>query len=672
MAMTGPGRRRLMALVTTAVCGVALLGLPAAGRAAIGDLSFDSCLGGSTGCSAVGGNVLENASAVAVSPNGNAVYVTGHDPLSVNANPLAEAAVSVFTTAANGAPSFDSCISDHTSGGHCVKVGVPGNPLERASAIVVSPNGRSIYVAAEGDPLHSLAGDVVHLFADPATGRMAWDGCVSDDGSDAPDGINSNAGTCASAGRNALYSPDALAVSPNGGSLYVGADTPPQAPDFAAVSHLFANPDQGQLTYDGCVSDSGDSGACTDVPGTGDPLDTANGVAVSPTGGSLYVAGQTGISHLFADPVQGQLTYDGCVGDVTATGVCTIGPSRGQPLTDLDAVAVNPAGTSVYTYGDDTEDSSDVVSHLFANAAQGQLTWDGCVSNDGSAVATGACADVPGTASPIGGNEFGVFASLTVSPDGKTLYLATPSNDTVTWFAIASPGGQLTFQGCVSDMSIAGCSQVPAGDLAGADGVAVSPDGNSVYVVGADNGTLVHFVRSQVDATGTGTGTGTTGTGGTKGGTGTTGTGSGAGGGEGATGATATGTVAGHAVTLTGPSRRACLARTAKLTLTLTAQANTGGAQFAHAQIFLDRGRRVVHHQSALRHGHKVILTTVLHLANRVLHTLPAHVSLSLRGLASGAHVVRARVVYTAIVHRNGRSVTRTFSKSLKLRFRVC
>ena len=85
-------------------------------------------------------------------------------------------------------------------------------------------------------------------------------------------------------------------------------------------------------------------------------------------------------------------------------------------------------GASVYA----VSSNNGTVSHLFANPAQGQLSWDGCVSNDGSG---GTCADVPGTGAPLAGAR-----SVAVSPDGRSLYVASSTSSSISFFSVAGAG----------------------------------------------------------------------------------------------------------------------------------------------------------------------------------------------------------------------------------------
>jgi hypothetical protein len=151
------------------------------------------------------------------------------------------------------------------------------------------------------------------------------------------------------------------------------------------------------------------------------------------------------------------------------------------------------------------------VSHLFA-APQGQLTWDSCISDDGSG---GACADAPST--PLRG-----ALAVATSPDGHSVYVASDQSDSLTTFA-ASPNGQITFQGCVAHAATDGCTAVGADAFQSADAVAVSPDGSSVYLTSPGSGVVSHFLRTGASPTTTGGGTGTTSTPGTSSGTPTSG-----------------------------------------------------------------------------------------------------------------------------------------------------
>ena len=607
------GRRRKL-LVAVGLAGLtfvaAALASPAAAQA-VGELTYDGCFGAATGCTFVAGGPLTGATSVAVSPNGRSVYVTGDST---------DSAIAHFFVGAQGRLAYDGCVSNDGSGHRCADIPGTGTPLAGAASVAVSPNSASVYTA-------NVGGTIVHFFADPSQGQISYDGCVSDDGS---------SGTCLNVPGSGtpLAQPFAVAVSPNGGSVYA-------ANAGGTLDHLFADPTGGQLSWDGCVSNDGSAGTCLDVPGSGTPLVGPVDVAVSPNGASVYAVDEGGtLDHLFADPTGGQLSFDGCVSDDGSAGTCLDVPGSGTPLSNPAAVAVSPNGASVYTVSIDTG----TVSHLFADPTGGQLSWDGCVSDDGSG---GTCADVPGTGTPLAGAR-----SVAVSPDGKSLYVASSNSSAVSSFSIA-PGGQLTFQGCLSDDAIPGCVDPPGEPLKGAFAVAVSPDGGSVYVAGFENGTVAHFFRTQ------------------------TGGGGGGGGGSGSHPTrTITATVGNQRITVVTSLRSACVARSGSLNARLSSAAIPGSTatklRSTGAAFSIDRGVRRAHHRTVRRHGKKVVLTTTTHTPNVTVRSLPTNVSLKLAGVSSGSHVFNVRVSYHATVKRHGHRQTVSVSKTLSLTFQVC
>src|ERR1019366_1341696 len=205
------------------------------------------------------------------------------------------------------------------------------------------------------------------------------------------------------------------------------------------------------------------------------PLTNADGVAVSPGGGSVYVASE-GLAGAGSATVTHFFAAPG--GQLSYDGCVSNDSSAGcavapgSSLIGANAVAVSPDGRSIYVTA-----APGYITHFFA-APGGQLTYDGCVSNDGSG---GLCGDAPGT--PLSGAE-----SVAVSPDGRSVYVASATSGTITHF-FAAPGGQLTYDGCISNDGSGGrCADAPGSPFTSATSVAVSPDGNSVYVASPDAG----------------------------------------------------------------------------------------------------------------------------------------------------------------------------------------
>ncbi|MGA7398244.1 MAG: beta-propeller fold lactonase family protein, partial [Solirubrobacterales bacterium] len=111
---------------------------------------------------------------------------------------------------------------------------------------------------------------------------------------------------------------------------------------------------------------------------------------------------------------------------------------------------------------------------------------DACVSEDGSG---GDCAN---------GVGLDVAFSATVSPDGKSVYVASFFDDSVAVFDRNTTTGVLTQKGgteaCVSENGSGGDCTDGMG-LDGASSVTVSPDGKSVYVASSNSKAVAVFDR---------------------------------------------------------------------------------------------------------------------------------------------------------------------------------
>jgi DNA-binding beta-propeller fold protein YncE len=336
-------------------------------------------------------------------------------------------------------------------------INLPNNQLSGPYGIALNGANGAVYTTSRNN------NSVLHFFSD-AEGKLGYDGCLSNDGA---------GGFCANANSSAkpFSEADGVAVDALRQAVFSSAVS------TNLVAQLAAFP-AGQIEYKGCIRDSGSGGACGSTGSGGSPLDGPGPLAVSPNGATLYVgeaghsAGQGSISQ-YSVAAGGGLTYGGCVSSNGSGGWCEDIPGNDPSiLANVSEVVVNPVTAAVYT-------SSEIHGSVsrFATDPGGQIHWRSCI---GELSTTGTCAGTPGgSESPLELAE-----GMAISPDGRSLYVAS-TRGAVSHLVI-EPDGSINWQGCITDDGSRGCSELPGigTPLNEARGVAVSPDGENVYVAG--------------------------------------------------------------------------------------------------------------------------------------------------------------------------------------------
>jgi hypothetical protein len=436
----------------------------ASSASAAGELTFTGCEGAAAGCTAVPLAALVGAEHVAASSTGS-VYVSAGE------------AVSYFHSGSS--LSYGGCISSNGSGGACADTPGGAELLKEGTAIAVSPNGAGVYAGSLKVTPEGNADGVLSRFATFPSGLLEWAGCIADD---------TGGGECVKAQEDPtspLSFPAEIAVSANGKSVFVASVS-------GAVSHLFANPLTGEFSYDGCVSSPEEKNLECAHASTGS-LSGQIALGVSSLAQVYVLTEDETLSHLRTDP-DGRLEYEGCVGSGLAAG-CADASSSSTALQEARAMAVAPNG-SIYVI------SSEGLLTRFPTDSEGRIGTANCGSGANTSCSTGAPFEAMRHASGIA-----------ASPDGKSLYVTSPTS--LLTFAIATNGAPV-FEQCLSNKGIAGCSPIAGGaGISDVAGVAVSPDGSAVYMVGKSPAYLARFSRG---TTGGPSGPGTTG-GGTGGGT---------------------------------------------------------------------------------------------------------------------------------------------------------
>jgi DNA-binding beta-propeller fold protein YncE len=345
----------------------------------------------------------------------------------------------------------------------------PGRFVTSPEDVVVSPDGRFVYVASFGN--HAIA-----IFSrSRRTGRLTQlpgrRGCVHHRRADP------RPGACRRA--RALGGPTALALSPDGRNLYVTAS------GSDAI---------------GIFSRNGRTGALTQLPGVagcfgalpGDDCGIARGVreptsvVVSPDGERVYVAGRRFPSAIaiFDRAADGSLTQAaGPAGCVSHLGGSDCAAARG--LASPEEVIVSPDSRDVLVAGN----RSNAVVVLHASPAG--LTQDpgaaGCIARGGGPE---GCAVGRALAGP---------SDLAISRDGRFVYTASSIADAVAILRRDTTTGVLTQRldrsGCIGQSGSGGCMRGKGLDEVW--GITLSPDGSNLYAVSSKVNMLSAMARNK-------------------------------------------------------------------------------------------------------------------------------------------------------------------------------
>ena len=337
-----------------------------------------------------------------------------------------------------------------------------GRAVTSPQDIVVSPDGRHVYVASFGS-------NAVAAFArDSGSGRLEQlpgrRGCVGHLG----------AAPC-STGR-ALARPSALAISPDGHNVYVAAA------GSNALSVFARNRRTGALTQlpgaKGCLSQL-PGGGCFDARALNEPV----AVAVSPNGRRVYVAGRRFPSAVavLVRAADGSLTQlEGTAGCIAYQG--RDGCASARAMRSPEGVAVSPDGRTVFVAA---MRSNAVV--VLRGGPQGLAQPDGAAGCIAMGIAEG-CAHGHALKGPV---------DLAISPDGRSVYVAASESDTVA--SLRSDGGALSQprgkSGCLRQSGSPRCARGRTLDEVW--GVAASPDGFNLYTVSSKINAMGALGRSR-------------------------------------------------------------------------------------------------------------------------------------------------------------------------------
>jgi DNA-binding beta-propeller fold protein YncE len=346
----------------------------------------------------------------------------------------------------------------------------PGRFVTSPEDVVVSPDGRYVYVASIGN--HAIA-----IFArNRRTGHLKQlpgrRGCVHHQPADPRPGVCTRA--------RALGGPAALAISPDGANLYVGAAGSDALSVFARNKRTGA---LRQLTgAAGCFS-ALPGGGCAPGRGVREPTS----VVVSPDGQRVYVAGRrfpSGVA-IFARGRDGSLTQaPGTAGCVSHAGGSDCAVARG--LASPEEVAVTPDSRHVLVAG--SRSNAVVVLHAGADGLSQADGAAGCIARGGGSEGCGVGKALAG---PV---------DLAISSDGRHVYVASSIADAVAILSRDRSTGVLTQSldrtGCISQSGGGGLCR-PGRGLDEVWGIALSPDGRNLYAVSSKVNILSAIARDR-------------------------------------------------------------------------------------------------------------------------------------------------------------------------------
>jgi Tol biopolymer transport system component len=409
------------------------------------------------------------ADAVAQSPDGNKLFVTG---TRVNTKGYAVGGFLIAYNSTNGSTIWSQTFNGSSGYG-------------ASYAVAVSPDGSKVYVAGWVDDSahvgeYSTTNGTLLAHSDIVWGpafASAFGIVVSPDNSRVfvsgtfyaatglPRGSETyslNATTLALGWHESISRADPIQsqirLSPDGGSLYwigfhYGDPTDYHQNDYITVKYQTGT---AQLlwwkTYNGPAN------------GEDDPW----GLALSPDGSMAYVTGfSVGGPATKADQaVVAYATSNGNQQWVSRFDSPNHGSDEGF------GIAVSPDGTTVYTAGDRSRGSgSNLTRDLLAtsiDASDGSLNWYAFYNGPGDDTASG------------GDQGFGV----NVTPDGSTVYVSGTSYRTGTNFDMTSVGYDTS-----GNQVWLGRYDGPANGFDAVHGDLLSPDGSQLYVIGQSLGT---------------------------------------------------------------------------------------------------------------------------------------------------------------------------------------
>jgi hypothetical protein len=395
-----------------------------------GRLTFAACFTGNTfierSCPPVPGAYANSdqapiayPTAAAISPDGRSLYLVSG---SFHGSVIARFSRDPLT----GTLTYTDCLTGDTDPSptgvlSCTLIpgathGGYGSGLNEPSGVVVSANGRHLYVTA------GLDQSLTTFARDPATGAISFDGCLS---------TNDKTSRCRhlSIGRWGFEGLSEPLLSPDGRFLYAGASR-------AGTIDTFSIDASGKPNFVGCLGGNGEVERCEFHRGPLSSLELPTGLAASPDWHFLYAtSGYGAVVALRRNASSGALTPSSCISaNPDHRGLCSLigrGPGKGvhhaSVLTGIRRPLVSANGRLLFA----PIRTQDALVELRRNPRTGTLTFDSCITGSLRVAKRGMCTPIPGATKNGGASGFSKLTTLTRGPEA--LIYAASSADATVW-----------------------------------------------------------------------------------------------------------------------------------------------------------------------------------------------------------------------------------------------
>ncbi|BEP15232.1 hypothetical protein acdb102_35430 [Acidothermaceae bacterium B102] len=323
----------------------------------------------------------------------------------------------------------------------------------RVNDLEVSTDGKGLVAALYGD------GAVISFSRNVKTGALKWVNCIGE------------ATGCKKGPGKSMFGIKVLTLSPDGRNVYAASL------NGVAIVEL-ARARTGKLSVIGCIGRA-DYGCALSRA-----ITSPAGVAISRDGAYVYEADVSGwaVSALARNTRTGVLTDSSCVsGRDGATSITGCSPGLG--LAGPEWVTAGPAGS---VWVGSSEDSSVVRLQLDASGNLAMAAVSGACTTD-LAIAFGSaslCAGQPGLSGAYG---------VAVSPDGLNAYVGSYDPGSLDAFQVDPVSGALTGVGPCFGVPDSGCPKTTG--LAHAGHTVLTPDGRNVMILAPDSSSITVFAR---------------------------------------------------------------------------------------------------------------------------------------------------------------------------------